>query len=88
MDGFKERKGKNYPEGEKTSIIEFPYERREKGTIAPLDESLVNYVLGRFAKHEMTILDPFAGDKTIEKCGRNLRFQVISLDIKDGHDAR
>ena len=53
-----------------------------------MDEGLVNYLLARFSKPEMTIIDPFAGEKTIEKCGKKLRRQVISSDIQEGQDAR
>lgn len=70
------------------SIIKLPYEPRKRGKKGVLDEGLVNYLLSRFSTSEMTILDPFAGEKTIEKCGRKLFRQVISLDIQQGQDAR
>jgi len=70
------------------SVIKLPYERRGAPRKAILDEGLVAIVLLRLAGKDWLIIDPMAGERTIEKVGRRLGYTIISSDIREGVDAR
>jgi len=70
------------------SIIRLPYERRTAPRRAVLDETLVAIVLLRLAERDWLIVDPMAGERTIERVGRRLGYTVTSSDIAEGVDAR
>ncbi len=70
------------------SVIRLPYEPRRGARRAPLDEGLVAVTLLRLAKRGWTIIDPMAGERTIERVGRFLGYNVVSSDIAEGVDAR
>jgi len=70
------------------STIRLPYERRKAPRRAILDEALVAVILLRLAKKDWLIIDPMAGEKTIEKVGRRFGYTVVSSDIMEGIDAR
>jgi len=70
------------------STIRLPYERRKAPRRAILDEALVAVILLRLAKRDWLIIDPMAGEKTIEKVGRRFGYTIVSSDIMEGVDAR
>lgn len=70
------------------SVIRLPYEPRTGPKRGRIDEMLAALILLRLMKRDWLILDPMAGERTIEKVGRELGFNVISYDIRNGVDAR
>jgi len=70
------------------SVLRLPYEPRRAPRKAILDEGLVAIILLHLAERDWLIIDPMAGERTIEKVGRRLGYTIISSDIREGVDAR